>query len=320
MKRFKNILAVIDGGPGDPYVIERAVALAKVNKARLTFGATRREDAPASVLSRGAKLHRELDRLLRKERQAELEQAIRYSRRRRQPARARALEGKPSVAIIQEVLREGRDIVLFSEGRSTLRNRLFGSTAAHLLRKCPCPVWVLKEAPRHTGRRRVKRVLAAIDSAAVDPVETALNTKILELATSLAHREKAEIHVLHCWSVYGESLLASRGRLRPEELSSYRKETRQRHQAALDAALSPFEEAGHEVQKHFVKGDPGELIPRLAQKLPADILVMGTVTRTGLDGVFIGNTAEHVLQRLKHSVLAVKPDGFVSPVQADGAT
>jgi hypothetical protein len=35
--------------------------------------------------------------------------------------------------------------------------------------------------------------------------------------------------------------------------------------------------------------------------------------------VLIGNTAEHVLQRLGHSVLAVKPEGFVSPVQADGS-
>jgi nucleotide-binding universal stress UspA family protein len=317
MKRFKNILAVIDGGPGDKHVIERAVALAKVNKAKLTFGATRPKDAPSAGLFQGTKVHRELDRLMRKERQANLEQAVRSSRRRRQPARSRVLEGKPFVAIIQEVLRGKRDIVLFAEGPTSLRNRLFGSTALHLLRKCPCPVWVLSGAPRRTGRRRVKRVLAAIDPATLNQAEKDLNTKILELATSLAHREKAEVHVVHCWSVYGEALLSSRRGVESDELASYRKETRQKHQAALESALAPFEDAGHEIHGHLIKGDPGEQIPRFAEKLPADIVVMGTVARTGLDGVFIGNTAESVLQRLGRSILAVKPDGFVSPVRTD---
>ncbi len=46
----------------------------------------------------------------------------------------------------------------------------------------------------------------------------------------------------------------------------------------------------------------------------ADLIVMGTKGRTGIPGLIIGNTAENVLQRTKASVLAVKPNGFVSPV------
>ena len=44
---------------------------------------------------------------------------------------------------------------------------------------------------------------------------------------------------------------------------------------------------------------------------------MGTVARTGIPGLLIGNTAETILQRVDCSVLAVKPDGFVSPVGLD---
>jgi universal stress protein E len=44
---------------------------------------------------------------------------------------------------------------------------------------------------------------------------------------------------------------------------------------------------------------------------------MGTLARSGLDGYFIGNTAETVLQHVACSVLTVKPDGFVSPVTLD---
>ena len=40
---------------------------------------------------------------------------------------------------------------------------------------------------------------------------------------------------------------------------------------------------------------------------------MGTMARSGIAGLLIGNTAERVLRKLPCSVLAVKPDGFVSP-------
>jgi len=48
--------------------------------------------------------------------------------------------------------------------------------------------------------------------------------------------------------------------------------------------------------------------------LRIDLLVMGTVCRTGSPGLIIGNTAERVLDSVKCSVLTVKPAGFVSPI------
>jgi nucleotide-binding universal stress UspA family protein len=47
-----------------------------------------------------------------------------------------------------------------------------------------------------------------------------------------------------------------------------------------------------------------------------DVLVMGTVARTGIPGFIIGNTAESVVQQLSCSLLALKPNGFISPVTA----
>ena len=48
--------------------------------------------------------------------------------------------------------------------------------------------------------------------------------------------------------------------------------------------------------------------------MPGSVIVMGTVCRTGVAGLLIGNTAEVVLQQAECAVLAVKPDGFLSPV------
>jgi nucleotide-binding universal stress UspA family protein len=41
-----------------------------------------------------------------------------------------------------------------------------------------------------------------------------------------------------------------------------------------------------------------------------DLLVTGTIGRTGIPGFFIGNAAETVLQKVDCLVPAIKPDGF----------
>lgn len=65
------------------------------------------------------------------------------------------------------------------------------------------------------------------------------------------------------------------------------------------------------------RGNPREAIPGLARELKADLVVMGTVARTGIAGFIIGNTVESILDDIGCSELAVKPDGFVSPVAPD---
>ena len=319
MRRFKKLLAVINGGPGDAHVTHRAIALAQANRAQLMFCSIHHSPGPTAGLLTGSEQHQKLDRLLRQERKNLLDDAVARSRTSGQPARGRLLEGNPFLEVIREVLRSERDIVLFPDDQGpSFRSRLFGSTATHLLRKCPCPVWVLKPTAVRGGRFRFKRVLAAVNASSDRPTEIALNTKILEIATSLSKREGAEIHVVHCWSVYGESILAApRGPLTAAEISTYKRENRRNHQAALDGQLARFYQEGHQIKKHLLKGEPDTKIPEIAAKISADVVVMGTVARTGISGVFIGNTAEQVLQRIGRSVLAIKPANFTSPVMLD---
>ncbi|HDV5714231.1 TPA: universal stress protein, partial [Legionella pneumophila] len=67
---------------------------------------------------------------------------------------------------------------------------------------------------------------------------------------------------------------------------------------------------------YHVKGRPSELIPSSINANKIDMLVMGTVARTGISGFIIGNTAENILQKINCSLWALKPQGFVSPVKA----
>lgn len=56
------------------------------------------------------------------------------------------------------------------------------------------------------------------------------------------------------------------------------------------------------------------MVPWVAQKKHVDVIVMGTVCRTGVAGLFTGNTADKILRQVDCSVLTVKPDGFARPV------
>ena len=91
--------------------------------------------------------------------------------------------------------------------------------------------------------------------------------------------------------------------------------TRNLHRERLDALLADYRLEPDKQRVHLAKGEAGEVIPRLAREREADLVVMGTVARTGIPGFFMGNTAERILSRVDCSVLAVKPEGFVTPVK-----
>ena len=53
------------------------------------------------------------------------------------------------------------------------------------------------------------------------------------------------------------------------------------------------------------------------RRVDPDLLVMGTVSRWGIARRLLGNTAERVLERVDCSLLTVKPEEFVSPVEVE---
>jgi len=68
-------------------------------------------------------------------------------------------------------------------------------------------------------------------------------------------------------------------------------------------------------QQHVLEGLPEQVIPELAEELDAELVVLGTIGRTGFSAALLGNTAEHVIESINCDLLAVKPEGFVSPIK-----
>jgi nucleotide-binding universal stress UspA family protein len=326
MQRFKAILAVVDRKPSADTVLQRAVALAQTNQAILTAVCVAPRVTLGMGMPDGGPISADLQRAATAAAQEELEKAV-APFRAQVDIRIRVLVGTPFLEIIREVLRHGHDLVIKSPENPDWLDRMLGSDDMHLLRKCPCPVWLVKPAQSAAYRR----ILAAVDVSLDHPADELatrhqLNIQILEMAASLALADFAELHVAHTWQAIGERMLRGTLLSRPEsEVQAYVEQVRQKHKDELDALLQAVvkHQGGDALEfvgpkKHLVKGQARKEIPTLAKRLRTDLVVMGTVARTGVPGFFIGNTAEAILEQIDCSVLAVKPPGFVTPVTLEG--
>jgi universal stress protein E len=313
MRRFKNILLLHDGRPEHHLTMKHGVDLARRNKAKLTVVDVIEEDSWFSGEIYGSEPFRELKQLVSEERQKKLDIAIEPLRQEGLDVRAKLLFGKPFLEIIREVLRENHDLVMKTAlGEGGLKGMLFGSTAMHLMRKCPCPVWVVKKGENE----RYGRIIAAVDPDPSDEQRNQLNFKIMDLATSLAKLEQSELLVVHAWSLYGETILRGGvGRMDREKIDKLVREAEAEHEEGLNNLLEKYDLQGLNHQVHLIKGTAGIVIPDVAEKERADLIVMGTLSRSGVAGFLIGNTAEKILQKVDCSVLALKPDGFATPVK-----
>jgi universal stress protein E len=311
VKRFKDLLFVFNDSIEANAAFERAAGLARRNDARISVvhcveGMPEDHASDPHLAETWA--------LMRHEWQSKLNLLVEPLRRDGVPAETAILGGISFLEIIRRVQRQGHDLVIkAAQSVGGTRELLFGSTDMHLMRKCPCPVWIQK--PQEVSKTS-SRILAAVDVTAEDESGHSVNRLIMDLATSLSAIEGSELHVVHAWSFYGESTLRGRAfiRMAQEQVEAMVNQERTQRQGALDGLLEPYRGAGFALKEHLVKGDARIMIPQLAELCNIDLIVMGTLGCTGVSGLLMGNTAEDILRQVNCSVLTVKPEGFVTPV------
>lgn len=307
MKRFKNILFYA-GTEHYSEALHRSITLAMENNAKLTLMDVVKPIPSTFGMVTDAATPEELQGLIVKDHRARLLEIEADSSDTGVDLDAIVSVGDPTVEIVRQVLRDQHDLVIKTADGLSAAGRIFGSVALSLMRVCPCPVWVLK-SDSHTG---FHRVLAAIDTAAEDNAHQMLNQEILELAYSVAQQSESELHIVSAWDVWMEKLLRRRaGDAEVDQLASHQKA---KVQKTLDDLLQVPNAKADDIHVHLRRGAAATAIGSVANEINADLLVMGTVCRTGIAGFMIGNTAERVLSAVNCSMLALKPRGFISPI------
>jgi len=320
MKQFKNILYISEPSVEQGSAVARAVTLSQSNQAQLTIIDVIPEQTAGISMPPGGPVSADLTAAMIAERREMLESLIApYTELL--DISIEILVGTKFLEAIRAVLQNNYDLVIKPAENPNWIERMFGSDDMHLLRKCPCPVWLT----RPNEKSNYGCILAAVDfnpDNLSDTTEQSLNQQILDLSSSLALSDFASLHLVHVWDAPGEMTVRSWAYNPDEAGMSYVEGERSRHERAFNRLQDQLrDQIGKEAYDHLLpqfdlrRGAPSTVIPEMAKQLQADLVVMGTVARTGIAGLFIGNTAEAILEQLQCSVLAVKPLGFVSPIK-----
>jgi len=303
MKRFSNVLLVVNTNQIGFSALKQAVSIAKKNGASLTVASVL-EELPSnlrmSVLAVNAA---EIRDIAKAEELDRLSEYLTVVEEQRVPLEKKVLIGRGFVEIIRQVLNGKHDLLIKdAEISDRLLDEFFGSTEMHLMRKCPCPVWVT-----WPGRKRYRRILACVDFDPGSSQNDALNRQIIEMASSLTVSESGELHVIHAIEPFGEKYLriayiANRG-MNFDELIEAEKKTRKDWLEALLDEESKTIRVDHEEfpnsRLHLIEGRARDVVPEKARELNADLIVLGTLSRTGIPGYFIGNTSENILNQVR---------------------
>jgi len=303
MPTIATVLAGTDFSSPSNGALRLAAEIARGHEARLVIAHVVEGAPPGPYLARG-----DVEAALRsavEKARGRLERLAHPLSRSGLAVDAVVLTGKPFVELIRAA--RGRRAGLIVVGTRALRGLkrvLLGSTAERLARKSPIPLLVAKGVGRKFALRRV---FVGIDFSEC-------SGRALDLAFELGRPFGAETIVAH--AVDFGTLLES-GTRAPGMHRRIRKEA----VAHLDDFVQPRlrDDAGGSGER----GTPelvalpvpaAKTIPAYAESKKASILALGSVGRSGVQAVLVGNTAERILREASMPVLIVKPEGFAYPV------
>ena len=194
---------------------------------------------------------------------------------------------------------------------SAVARALFSNTDWNLIRTCPKPLWLVKQ--KDVAEKPV--FVGAIDPLNENDKPAALDDEILMLGKSLAENLNGEVHAFHAYDPRIAVATATANAYIPVSLpfDEIEKQMREQHEKRFNEVTS-FHEIAAE-NSHLIAGLTHEELPELAEKMKADVVVMGAVSRNRWKRLFIGATAERTLEHLPCDLLIVKPDWFQTPVK-----
>lgn len=178
-------------------------------------------------------------------------------------------------ALAPAAKRYGADLIIkASNQRSTIQRRLLKTSDWTLLRGAHCPVLLVKSdrVERHSS------VIASVNMAAKDEAHKKLSERVIEVARQVAEVTGAELHAANAFS-------GSLNFVHPPDLAKW---------VGIERSRA-----------HVGDKSPEELVVQLANEMDNPLIVIGSIARSGVPGVVVGNTAERILDRSPADILTV---------------
>ena len=306
MDTISNILVIVDPTAQTHPAVEKAAILAQRFNARLELFACETKESRAmrysSHLAKGGSI--EFITHLR----AVLDEIAKPLRARGVDTCVEVTSGDPlHTQLLERTRKTSADLVVKDTHHHSLAKRTFiTNTDWHLIRGCPVPLLLTKEKPWSSSLV----IAAAVDPGHVNDKPVVLDNRILDWAEALRNKLRGSLSAMHAYLPVALTAEVATGMptmmsaLTPKMMEEERADVLQR----MTALCAPY---GMDAQRVIVQlGVASDVIPRVAEELAADVVVMGAISRSGLERIFIGSTAERVLETLPCDVLVIKPPEF----------
>jgi universal stress protein E len=315
MQNIENILVVIDPTVNEQPALVRAATVAQKFGAELTLvvcyyneylSGDRLFDSPS----------------LKKARAEVIDGQKRHLEKLAEPWRAKGLTVSTAAVwdhplyegIVRHAVASGADVVFKdTHHHSAVTRALLTNTDWNLIRTCPVPLWLVKP-----GDQAVEpTIVAAIDPLNQNDKPAALDDEIIQLGKALTKALGGSLHAFHSYDPRIAVATATANAYIPVSLP-FDEIEQQMHDDHKKRFVEITSFHGIDDSKaHLVAGLTHEELPMIADKLKADLVVMGAVSRNRWKRLFIGATAERTLEHLPCDLLIVKPDWFQTPVELE---
>lgn len=309
MAKPKKLLVVVDPTASFHPAIERASWLARHTPARIELFISDYAPNLADTRSKGSSTSQAQAAVLDRHRQRLEQLAV--------PLRDAGLTVDVDVrwdyplhdSIVRKAVDSAADVVIKdTHFHSVLKRSIFSNTDWSLIRNCAATLWLVK--PRPPGQKPC--FVAAVDPLHERDKPAGLDNHILNTAKDMSSALGGDVHVFHAYDVMAAIAISTDSMTMPIALpvNDLADAMRVEH---TDAVEQLCKRHGIPADRtHIHQGGTRPLLMTLTEQLRADAVVMGAISRSGLKGLFLGNTAEDVLDRLHCDLVIVKPEGFTA--------
>ncbi len=202
-------------------------------------------------------------------------------------------------------LRESKADLLVKDTHfhNVLKRSVFTNTDWELIRGCEAKLLLAKP----DDWPQAPAIVVAVDPTHINDEPAALDHLLLETAAEMARDTGGSLHVFHACDAATAYAVSADSIAFPVSVPvrEIAESMREHHQEAMDELLKPWD-PGIDYETHFIEGETRESLLGLIDNVKANMVVMGAVARNGLQRMFLGSTAERVLDHLPCDLLIVK--------------
>ena len=304
--KFNNILVVLNPENDKQYALARAVRLAQEQKSPNPVNIT--------LFLAIYDLSYEMSALLSSEERTEMRHNVieqrklaiqpyieKYASDGIQFSSTVVWQSNEAEAITREVEAHNYDLVVkYTKAEESLKSLIVTPVDWKILRKCPTPILVVKDG----DWKHQRRILVAVNvSDDENEAHSSFNDELVSLSMDLADSlDRGNIHLVTAYPPTPINMAIDL-----PEFSTGDGNSGLRGQYLLNMKALRQKYGISDDHTHVLEGFPEDVIPQVAEKLEAELVILGTIGRTGLSAAFLGNTAEHVISKLNCNLLAIKP-------------